>query len=188
MSDQPDFLKWTSFAAALAAWVAAIFAYLTARRSGRALRLAEQQEARRQPLLVLYLHEGHFRRVEEGRMFMFLVSVSNPSDSDNAISRIDLRIEYRTASHYLAAVDVQSCSTHCKTSGLEDKAALGISNRIDAHQTVAGRIFFQLNDALLENCSVDRYVIVVTDTQGRRESVETALVPEFLDEAETHKS
>ena len=113
MSEQsPDFFRWMPLAAALAAWVAAFFASLTARRSGRALRLAEQQEERRRPALVLYLQGGYLRRTDEDRVYMFLLAVSNPSDSNNAVARLDLRIKYRTGSEFPATVDVPSVSRH----------------------------------------------------------------------------
>lgn len=189
MSDQPtDFLKWMPFAAAVAAWVAATFAYLTARRSGRALRLAEQQEARRQPVLVLYLLRGYLRRANEERIYAFLLSVSNPSDSNNAIAQIDLRIEYRTASNFFAAVDVPTVSQDDEMFGGDNHARLEIPIHVDAHHTVAGWVFFRVQRALLEDRSVDTYVIVATDSHGERVSIETALLQEFVHEAEIKAS
>ncbi len=189
MSDQSsDFLKWVPLAAAVAAWVAAIFAYLTARRAGRALRLAEQQEERRRPILALYIQGAYLRRVDEDRIYMFLLSVSNPSDSNNAIARIDLRIEYRTASNFLAAVDVPSVSQDDEMFGGDSHSRLEIPIRVDAHHTVAGWVFFRVKKALLEDCTVDTYVIVATDSHGGRASIETALVQEFVHEAEIKTS
>lgn len=189
MSDlSTDFLKWTSFAAAVAAWIAAVFAYLTARRSGRALRIAEQQEARRRPLLVLYLHSGYLRRTDKERVYAFMLSVSNPSDSNNAIARIDLRIEYRAPSNFLAAVDVPATSQDDVMFGGDNHSHLETPIHIDAHHTVAGWVFFRVKRALLEDCSVDNFVILTTDSHGERVSIETALVQEFVHEAEIKTS
>lgn len=189
MSDPSwNFLKWMPFAAAVAAWVAAIFAYLTARRSGRALRLAEQQEARSRPVLVIYLKNGYLRRAKEDRIYMFLLSVSNPSDSNNAIAQIDLRIKYRTASNFLAVVDVLCVFLDDAMLGQDKHTSLKIPIRVDAHQTVAGWVFFRVNKALLEDCTVDTYAIVATDSHGKRESIEAALVQEIMLETEIKTS
>ncbi len=185
MSEQsPDFFRWMPLAAALAAWVAAFFAYLTARRSGRALRLAEQQEERRRPALVLYMHSGYLRRKDEDRVYMFLLSVSNPSDIDNAIARLDLRIRYNTVSGFPATVDVPSVAQHSGMFPGDDHAGLEIPVNLDAHKTVVGRVFFLLKRALLKGCRVDGYEVIATDSHQSQTSIEVALVQELLDEAE----
>ena len=177
------------FAATVAAWVAAVFAYLTARRSGRALRLAEQQEARRRPVLVLYLHRGYLRRTEEERVYAFMLSVSNPSDSNNAIAQIDLRIEYRAPSNFLAAVNVPAVPQDDEMLGGDNNhSRLEIPIRVDAHHTVAGWVFFRVKTALLVDCSIDTYIILTTDSHGERVSIETALVREFVHETEIKTS
>lgn len=189
MSDQfSNFLKWMPLAAVVAAWAGAIVAIFNARRSIQALRLAEQQEARRRPVLVPYLLRGYLRRVDEDRIYMFLLSVSNPSDSDNAIAQIDLRIEYRTASNFLAAVYVPGVSLDDKMFGQDNHSRLEIPVRVDAHQTVTGWVFFRVKKALLEGCTVDTYVIVATDSHGERASIETALPQELVHEAEIKAS
>jgi hypothetical protein len=176
-----------NWVAALAAWVGALFAYLNARRSGRALRLAEQQEDRRRPILVLYWQGGYLHRTQEDRFYMFLLSVSNPSDSNNAVARIDLRIEYRTGANFLATVNVPSVSQGDEMFAGDSRSNLEIPIKVDAHQTVVGRVFFRLKKALLKDCAVDSYVIVATDSHGGWTSVETALVQEIVDEAEIKK-
>ena len=174
--------------ATVAAWVAAIFAYLTARRSGRALRLAEQQEARRRPVLFLYLSKGYLSRSDEHRLYMFLISVSNPSDSNNAVAQIYLRIEYRTASNFLAAVDVPAVLQDDEMFQGDNHGPLEIPIRVDAHHTVAGWVFFRVKKELLEECHVETYVIVATDSHGERVSIKTVLVQEFVREAEIKTS
>jgi hypothetical protein len=189
MGDQlSDLLKWMPFAAALAAWVAAIFAYLTARRSGQALRLAKQQEARRRPVLVLYLQGGYLRRIGQDRIYMFLLSVSNPSDNNNAIAQMDLRIEYRTTANFLAAVDVPSVPKDDEIFTGGGHSRLEIPLQVEAHQTVAGWVFFRVKKALLEDCTIDTHVILATDSHGQRVSIEAALVQEIVHESEIKTS
>jgi hypothetical protein len=190
MSDQStDFLKWMPFAAAIAAWVAAIFAYLTDRRSSRVLRLAELQEERRRAGLVLYLMRGYVRRTDENRIYAFLLSVSNPSDSNNAIAQIDLRIGYRTSSNYLAAVDIPTSSQNDdmfgKTMEGYNNSCLEIPISVNAHHTAVGWVFFQTKRALFKDCSIDTYTIIATDSHREQSSIETSLVHELVHESET---
>lgn len=189
MSDELTYLiKWIPSPTTLAAWIAVIISYLSYRRSGRALRLAEQQEERRRPVLIPYLHKGYLRRTEEDRIYMFLLSVSNPSDSNNAVARIDLRIEYRTASNFRAAVDVLTVMLDDQAFGGENHGFIEIPIRIEAHNTATGWVCFRVKKALLQDCSVDSYIILVTDSHGERGSIETALVQEFVYEAEIKRS
>jgi hypothetical protein len=189
MSEQyQDFFKWMPLAAALAAWVAAFFAYLTARRSGRALRLAERQEERRRPTLVLYLHSGYLCRTDEDHVYMFLLSVSNPSDSDNAIARLELRIKYITVSDFPATVNVPNVSQHSEMFPWNDHAGLEIPVNVDAHKTVAGRVFFLLKHALLKGCTVDGYEVIATDSHENQTSIEVGLVQELVGETEIKKN
>jgi hypothetical protein len=183
-----DLIKWTPLVAAAAAWAGAFVAYLNARRSSQALRLAEQQEARRRPVLVPSLLRGYLHRVDEDRIYMFLLSVSNPSDSDNAIAQIDLRIEYRTSSNFLAAVYVPGVSLEHEMFGQDKQSCLDIPVRVDAHQTVTGWVSFRVKRALLEDRIVDTYVIVSTDSHGERASIETILPQELVYETEIKKS
>lgn len=189
MSDEVTYLmKWIPSPTTIAAWIAIIISYLSYRRSGRALRLAEQQEERRRPVLVLYLQRGYLRRTEQDRIYKFLLSISNPSDSNNAVARIDLRIEYRTAANFRAAVDVPAVRQDDQTFGGDNHAEIEIPIKVDAHNTVTGWVCFQVKKALLKDCNVDSYVILVTDSHGERGSIETALVQEFVYEAEIKTS
>lgn len=184
MSDQSNLLNWVP---ALAAWIGAFFAYLNARRSNRVLRLSEQQEERRKPNLVLYLQGGYLCKTDEERVYMFILSVSNPSDSDNAVARNDLRIEYRTAFNFPATVNIPSVSQGIDIFREDSHSTLETGVKIEAHHTVVGRVFFRLNKAMLKDCAVDSHIIVVTDTHGEQTSVATSLVQEIFDETKTKK-
>ncbi len=171
----------------MAAWVAAFFAYLTARRSGRALKIAEQQEERRRPTLVFYLHNGYVRKTDESRAYLFLLSVSNPSDSNNAIARLDLRIRYRTGSGFPATVDVPNTSQSSNTFPGMGQPFLEIPVPVDAHKTVAGQVTFVLKRDLLRDYTIDGYEVIATDSHGIQVSVEVALLQELVDETEAKK-
>jgi hypothetical protein len=171
---------------AVTAILAAGFAYWSARTSQRALRLAERQESRRLPALVLYLADGYLRRNADAghRVYAFLISISNQSDSDDAIARLDLRISYRTSGNFRAAVDVPSSPGPAGGTRSDAYAKLQTPVRVDSHQTVTGWAQFEVASALLEECTVDGYEVLVTGTHGERATIETAIVRELVDEAE----
>ena len=180
-----SFSTWVSIGSALAAFAAAGFAYWSARSAHRAIRLAEQQELRRRPVLLLYLVDGYVHRhsADDSRFYAFLISISNRSDADNAIARLDLRISYRTSANFCAAVDIPAGATQAAPFGGQGQATVRVPLRIDAHQTMTGWVHFEIKNALLRDCNVDYYTILVTDTHGERSAVEASLVREFVDEA-----
>jgi hypothetical protein len=169
---------------AMASWAGAFVAFRNARTSRRMLQLAEQQESRRQPATVLYLADGFVHWESDARVYAFLLSISNPSDSNNAIARLDLRINYRTPTNYLAAVDVPAVLDREVGFGGPLQNRLELPIRIDAHQTVAGWSYFRFSRGLLEFCEVDLYTVVATDSQGSRQTVETVIVQELIDEVQ----
>jgi hypothetical protein len=107
---------------------------------------------------------------------MFLLSVSNPSDSNNGVARLDLRIKYRTGSEFPATVDVPSVSRQNEMFAGDNHAGLEIPVNVDAHKTVVGRVFFPLKHALLKGCTVDAYEVIATDSHGSQTSIEVTLV------------
>jgi hypothetical protein len=68
-----------------------------------------------------------------------------------------------------------------------DSRTLSVPIRIDAHQTIAGWSYFQIDESLLEGASIDGYPLVATDSHGYPVSVEPIIVREFSNEMETQK-
>lgn len=62
-------------------------------------RLMAQQEERRQPLLKLSVKRGYQKTAggQGSRTYAFLISIANPTDTDNAISDAELVITYLRA-------------------------------------------------------------------------------------------
>ena len=151
----PEIPIWISIASAVAAWVAVIWSFLAFLTSRGALRLAEQQEARRRPHLAIYLDRCFTRRSHGLRKYNFLLSVSNPTDSDNAIAAAHLRVVYRTPDGFLASVDVPAT-------------------------TVAGWMEFSYPLSMLDNCAPEKYSIVLTDSHSITTMAEALLVLERI--------
>jgi hypothetical protein len=186
MADPSPWLVGASIASAAAAWTAALFAFITSRNSRRALRIAEQQELRRQPSLALYLDRA-YQRANGSHEYGFLVSVSNRSDSDDALARIDLRIRYKTRDEFVAFVDVPSARLN-EPAVTSDGVKLETPARVDAHQTVAGWVYFSHPTSLLADCLVDDYSVIITDSHGVQTALDTVLIQEIRRDAETPPS
>ena len=176
-------------AAALASWVAAWFSYISARSSKHSLRIAEQQEKRRQPQLVPYLVDGYYKSISQDRfsIYAFSLSISNPSDIDNAIAQLELQLIYITTTGAHMVIKVQHEANLVDRFCGGDIVPLPIPARIDAHQTVAGWAFFKIDDLLIGDSDVDAYILILTDSHGAFSTVEPNMVREFVDEERLEK-
>ncbi len=177
--------SWTAIATAVAAWVALILSLLGLRVSARAQRLAERQEARRRPGLAPYLRDGYARVHGGARIYGFLLSVSNPTDCNNAVAGIDLHVTYTAGDGLQMTVKLPADSSLLGRFPEPSGPVLPLPARIDAHQTATGWVYFRADRALLRGVALDRYVVVLVDSHGLRTSVEPIVVREYADETKT---
>jgi hypothetical protein len=168
-------LQIVTIASCLAAWVAIIFSYKT-------LGIARQQEARCKPSLILSIFESYLNKTKKERVYAFMISVSNSSDTDNAIVQTDLRIEYRTDANYLAVVVLPASRQDEKPFINDSSSSIQLPISVDAHHNATGWIYFHVSEDLIENWIVDSYKIVVTDSHGEKTSIEPTLIKELIHE------
>src|SRR5712671_4565898 len=155
---------WISVAAAIAAWIAATISFFNVRTARRSLRLAEAQEERRRPVLTVYLGDGYVRFLteERARLYAFLLSVGNPSDTNNSVADLALRVNYVTRKGLRTSIEVpRSPSSSPDQWQLDASAILESPTKIDAHQTISGWVQFRIGDDLLGDGIIEDYVIVV---------------------------
>ncbi|MBJ6750974.1 hypothetical protein [Geomonas anaerohicana] len=177
--------KYAEVASAGAAWLALLLSVFSILAAWKALRISERQEERRKPLLVPYLQDGYIRREGESIFYAFLLSVSNPTDSDNAVAVADLHITYITKGNVLMTIKVPWYNKGAK--GFHDEnisISFTIPQRLDAHQTVTGWLFFQVEKLLIRGYTIEEYRIVLTDSHGMRAQLEPILIREYGDETE----
>jgi hypothetical protein len=173
----------TTVATAIAAWIALVLSIINARTSRRALRLSEQQEARRKPSLAVYLQEGLVSPSpqQDARIYAFLLSVSNRSDNNNSVAEATLHLTYSKPQgreltvKFIAKMEVPRPFQRNQTS-------LPIPTRIDAHQAISGWYFFCVDNAILNGARVERTVVVLRDTHGNEISAEPLILREYSDE------
>ena len=146
-----------------------LISWRSGKRAARALSISESQEQRRQPRLGIYLVRGYRRRGANRQLFGFLVSVTNPTDSNNSIARAELQITYLLDHN----VSVVGRVPHLEELGKDSLAdATGVANvhslpaRIDAHQTLSGWFLFALDDRVIGDGTVDSHRLILEDTHG----------------------
>jgi hypothetical protein len=107
--------------------------------SRSAVRLAEAQDRRKTPLLVPALTESYFDAPTiGGRNYYFLLSVSNPTDSNNALAAIELHLNYLLDGGSVANVKLPALQGWF--GNMDHRPGLAIPLRIPAHDTVAGDV------------------------------------------------
>jgi|LGOV01.1.fsa_nt_gb hypothetical protein len=181
---------WVAVASSAAAWIAALFAYLSARISKRSIKLAESQEERRQPKLVPYLFEAYYKPVctEEYTIYAFSLSISNPSDIDNAIALLELQVNYKVSNATKMAVKVPHDAALSMSFCDSVKEHFSLPARIDAHQTIAGWVFFKVDDTLIKEFDIDSYTLNICDSHDAMSFLKPIIIREFADETEMAKN
>jgi hypothetical protein len=168
-------------ASATAAWMALLLSVLNFFTSRKALRISEQQEARRKPWVVPYLEDGYIAVGAKAgsRVYAILISLSNRSDSNNAIAQAVLHLTYVKSNRTQLTLKVGAESE--PPSAFTDKSAnhLRVPIRIDAHQTVSGWCFFSVDDAIVEGSRIDRTRVAFVDTYGNESTVESLIIREY---------
>ncbi len=167
---------------AVAAWIATWFSFRSAGTTRKMYGIAKAQQEGRQPHIVPYLVDGYVRRITNGRVYAFSLSVSNKSDNDNSLSRLELVISYRKGINppsNIALLHDADLTMHLPDSTVK---AFSIPALLPAHQTAAGSALFELPDTILKGASIERYLITLTDTHDLISSVEPIIIQEIIDD------
>jgi hypothetical protein len=172
---------FAAVASAMAAWMALLLSVLNFFTSRKALRISEQQEARRKPSVVVYLGDAYIAVGAKAgsRIYAILISLSNRSDSNNAIAQAVLHLTYVKSNRTQLTLKVGAEGE--PPSAFRDKSAnhLRVPIRIDAHQTVSGWCFFSVDDAIVEGSRIDRTRVAFVDTYGNESTVESLIIREY---------
>lgn len=152
----------------IAAGVSIWSAIVSARAAKRSLAISEQQESRRQPLLNPYLIKGYFKNLEQenDKIFAFSMSVSNATDTDNAIVHLELEVCYVSAQNICMKVKVPHEVDLVEDFGGGEIKPFVLPTSIMSHQATAGWALFNVSGALLNKGTLDSYRIVLTDSHG----------------------
>ena len=148
-------------------------------------KLAMSQEERRVPHLILDLTSAFFKRskLERGRQYAFHITVSNPTDTNNAISSAELAIAYLTTQGVELNVRLKANEPRAVgfVRGQED-SALSIPFSITAHTVVSGWLRFHLPGSISEAAEIESHRLILIDTHKQSSEISPSMIKEYLDE------
>ena len=174
-----DWFDLTKTLAVMSACISLVIFSCMAKRSDLTL----AQEKRRLPHLAPTLVNGYFQDVSEaGRVYAFLITIVNPTDSNNAVAEAELSITYLTADRVQMTMKLLRSSKPAKTFVKGHSDPLAIPAAVAAHNAISGLLHFQLPKGMLVNRTIEGYQLTLTDAQGDAASVIPILVQEYRDE------
>ena len=166
---------------ALAAFCISIFnLYFT----WQSRKLAQEQERRRFPRLVPSLISGHFQNNKDvgERVYSFHVTVTNPTDSNNAIAEANLAITYLTLQSAQMTLRLRANGSPVLVFAKGQDTTLAVPVSISAHSAVSGWLRFHAPTSLLADLTIESYRLLFTDPQMEETSVSPILIQEYQDE------
>lgn len=136
--------------------------------------LAEAQDRRREPKLLPEYLSGHFSTdaATGARTYHVHLAIRNPTDSDNAVARIEFNLIYRLPDGTLITARVAAANDG--TQG----PTLSVPQRIGAHETVAGWCAFVVDAAVIAGRHIEGYTVELNDSHGQLTSVTPLILSE----------
>tara|TARA_R110002020_G_scaffold58354_2_gene159929 strand:+ start:854 stop:1402 length:549 start_codon:yes stop_codon:yes gene_type:complete len=147
-------------------------------------KLANEQEKRRLPRLVPSLVNGYFQDAKDGsgRVYAFLITVTNPTDSNNAVAEVDLSITYLTTDRVQMTMKVRANERLAPSFVKGQDETLAVPASISAHNAISGWLRFHTPGPMLLDRDIESYRLILTDTHRENVSVAPILVQEYRDE------
>lgn len=177
MTNDPILVSTVSLVVAIIALLISAWDFLIARR---ALKLSETEASLRKPNLVPYLIEGSvFNSKKRGsRLYAFSASVSNRSDNDNAISALELQIDYVQENHSIGNLLFRHDEALGIVLRLPGDPPFSIPKEVGAHQTIAGWALFEVAKPLLSGKYIEGYRIRIFDSHGLEAHLDSTILQE----------
>ena len=153
--------------------VAALTLSVAAYRSSRqALRSAETG---RTPSFRLRALEGEARRslADDTRDYAVLVELVNDTAEAVAITRVALRVTYRTRANFLGAVDLETLADVARSAA--GRPLLNVPIPLEPGATATGWILLSTVNIIPRHCRVQDYTLVALDASGGRTLADASL-------------
>lgn len=169
-------------AGAVAAWVAAIFAYRSAWVAKRQTQLLEASENRRIPRVTLELLKSLYRTTDTGdRLYGFAVLISNQSDSPNTITRCELELVLDGVPHQPRPILRAEQDARLAGALLDPITPVLLPYQLEPRAAVSGWLLFRVPRPLL-TAGVDAHTLILRDAFGRDDRFEAVIVSEVINE------
>lgn len=163
--------NWPDIVTAIAAVIALVLSIFSIHYARASLSLSKEQDRRRLPRLSSGFLQGYYTvdMTSGARVYRIEISATNPSDSDNSLVRVELRLTYRLK---------DGTEMTARLSQMVGDRQLRLPMRIAAHEAVAGWCHFQVPSAIVTGNMIDQYVVELTDTHDQIVSVTPLILSE----------
>ena len=168
-----------SLGSLVAAWVATVIAIRNHGIAKESFRLVEEQAKGRSPLMIPYLINSEFMIIEAKRLYIFSISITNRSDTDNSITSIQMQINYHRPDQPVASILLNHNSLLAdKTSCI--RSPLTVPSIIISHNTISGSILFECDAETFDRIVVDSCELIITDSNGLINKLTPILISELV--------
>lgn len=161
-----------AIASAVAALIAAFYAWRSTRVANRALRIAEDDHRERHSGLAAYLIDGvSWDDQEQGRAVSFSCSLTNAANAPRSIAHAQL---------HLHAFDLDGTTTeivlHPTNDAGPDSKPIEIPINLAARTTVSGWLTYRIPNRIVDALTIDRYELTFLASDGERASLNCYLL------------
>ncbi len=181
-----DPISWPDYAAVgIAALSLIVSLVLGVRNRGtakRALKLSEEQEARRSPRLAIHVNDSvSWRRALAGeRLLGFHLLVSNPTDRPSSLLKAELHLTYAVDS-IMTTIKLPHTSYSLQVGLPSAVVPIELPAPLGANDAVSGWFLFRVAEGLTGGRPVDRYDIVIRDIHDIVETLQVTVFREVPD-------
>lgn len=179
-SNQPTVSMWTVLAA-IAAAISAFSAFRSRGYAKKSYELAMRNYSDRQANFGLYLIDS-YRWKSKGdpkrKLLLFHITISNKSDSKSSY-KAELEIEYIRTDQSVARAILPHNESHLKLIHQKDLTSFPNDIRIEEKGMQSKWLIFEQPTNAFNGYRIEKYSIVVTDTQGNTQAAESAIIKEL---------
>jgi hypothetical protein len=176
-----------ALASAIVALASAVYTASYARTAKKTYRLMVEQDARRNPHLIPYLSDAYIHTSKTGAEAAISITVTNPSDIDNSIARIELLIKYRRDKDRGTVIKIPP-SDHVTGLPLKSENLLQIPRGISSHQIVAGWLAFIVPEWITHGSLIDSYSLSIYDSHGEIATLTDLTLRQSFESLKEHES
>lgn len=169
-----------SITSALAACIAAAFAYRSNTIAAKALEISRRTQDAHDASVTPYLIEGIHRKEDNAEVVAFAVSYTNRSDIANSLVRIELEVHYFTKEGVVAHLLFPLAEHPSEAIELQSLPALHAPINLGARSTESGWLIFVLPAGALRG-PVERYRVAALTATGERITMESFLIKTIQD-------
>lgn len=174
----------TEEVSAIAACIAALVAIGSLIVAKKALNIERRREERLRLPFDLYLVDAMHITQGNMRVLIFLITITNNSDTDISINSPTLNVLYTDSNNSLKKLKIKHDKSLEKKYDLKDYSFSDNHPFIPAHKTISSGLIFEMDDKLLQDCLFEKYEIKIEDYRGHVEKLDSIITHEIVENEE----